>query len=428
MKGSLPAELLEVLERSATADYVTIDARGQPVAWPLTPRYTAGEGCIDVTVPRAEADARVALLFSDAEAMVLVQGTAHVEDRGGEQVDVHVLPERVYVWPGGDLDAEPRLYDAHVDEVRSGAQRGARGRPRAARGRRDVWDERLDALGARHPDAVLAFVGPDGFPFAVRVPVRADREAGLVLVDADPVGAPIEPGLACLCARHAPRRGAASTCSATSTRTAAVWSCCVAAAGRRRRRRALARPGARLMAGLTVAVTGPTGEIGRAFMRSLERSRDVGRIVGMARRPFDPAAHGWKRTEYRRGDVLDRALGRGARRGRRRRRPPRVRRRSRPAARPATSTSRARATSSRPRSPPGAKRLVYPSSVAAYGFPEDLDGLITEDMPAVGHARHPYSAHKAEVEEVLDEALSRRRDRARGSSGRASSPGPTRRR
>jgi nucleoside-diphosphate-sugar epimerase len=27
-------------------------------------------------------------------------------------------------------------------------------------------------------------------------------------------------------------------------------------------------------------------------------------------------------------------------------------------------------------------------------------------MPALGHARHPYSAHKAEVEEVLDEALS----------------------
>ena len=27
----------------------------------------------------------------------------------------------------------------------------------------------------------------------------------------------------------------------------------------------------------------------------------------MARRPFDPAEHGWKRTEYRRGDVLDRS-------------------------------------------------------------------------------------------------------------------------
>ena len=53
---------------------------------------------------------------------------------------------------------------------------------------------------------MLAFVGPEGFPFAVRVPVRADREAGLVRIDADPVGAPIEPGLACLCA-HAPEHG-----------------------------------------------------------------------------------------------------------------------------------------------------------------------------------------------------------------------------
>ena len=42
---------------------------------------------------------------------------------------------------------------------------------------------------------------------AVRVPVRAERDAGLVLVDADPVGAPIEPGLACLCADAPDRRG-----------------------------------------------------------------------------------------------------------------------------------------------------------------------------------------------------------------------------
>ena len=54
----------------------------------------------------------------------------------------------------------------------------------------------------------------------------------------------------------------------------------------------------------------------------------------------------------------------------------------------------------------GAQRLVYSSSVAAYGFPEDLDGLITEDLPALGHERHPYSAHKAEVEGVLADALS----------------------
>src|SRR5215211_7482911 len=156
MKGSLPAELVEVLERSATADYVTIDRRGQPVVWPLTPRYQAHEGCIDVTVARVEADDRVALLFSDVEAMVLVQGTAHVDDGGGQQLDVHVRPERVYVWPGGDLDAEPRLYDAHVEEVRSAHNEEPEVGHAPPQGGGIVWDERLDALGARHPDAVLA--------------------------------------------------------------------------------------------------------------------------------------------------------------------------------------------------------------------------------------------------------------------------------
>ena len=59
-------------------------------------------------------------------------------------------------------------------------------------------------------------------------------------------------------------------------------------------------------AGLTVAVTGPTGDIGRTAVRVLEERPEVGRIIGMARRPFDPAEHGWKRTEYRQGDILDR--------------------------------------------------------------------------------------------------------------------------
>jgi UDP-glucose 4-epimerase len=158
------------------------------------------------------------------------------------------------------------------------------------------------------------------------------------------------------------------------------------------------------MAGLTVAVTGPTGEIGRAFMRSLERSREVERIVGMARRPFDPAAHGWKRTEYRRGDVLDRgsveALVDGA---------DVVVHLAFVVVKASSETRHINVEGSRnvfeAAVAAGAQRLVYSSSVAAYGFPEGLDGLITEDVPALGHARHAYSAHKAEVEEVLDEAL-----------------------
>src|SRR3712207_1964493 len=58
--------------------------------------------------------------------------------------------------------------------------------------------------------------------------------------------------------------------------------------------------------GLTVAVTGPTGDLGIAIVEALERSRRVKRIVGMARRPFDPSELGWRKTEYRQGDVLDR--------------------------------------------------------------------------------------------------------------------------
>jgi UDP-glucose 4-epimerase len=155
--------------------------------------------------------------------------------------------------------------------------------------------------------------------------------------------------------------------------------------------------------GLTVAVTGPTGEIGKPFVGALERTRGVSRILGMARRPFDPAARGWRKTEYRRGDVLDRAAVdalcaeadvvvhlafvivqagdetrhlnvEGSRN-----------------VFEATVAARA-------------KRLVYASSVAAYGFPEDVE-LITEDVPARGHERHPYSAHKAEVEAVLQQCL-----------------------
>src|SRR5919206_3932645 len=57
--------------------------------------------------------------------------------------------------------------------------------------------------------------------------------------------------------------------------------------------------------GLTVAVTGPTGDLGIAVVSALERSRRVKRIVGLARRPFDPASEGWRKVEYRQGDVRD---------------------------------------------------------------------------------------------------------------------------
>ena len=53
----------------------------------------------------------------------------------------------------------------------------------------------------------------------------------------------------------------------------------------------------------------------------------------------------------------------------------------------------------------GTKRLVYASSVAAYGFHRDNPQPLTEDVPARGTAAHYYSAQKAEVEALLADTL-----------------------
>src|SRR5918912_2922329 len=66
---------------------------------------------------------------------------------------------------------------------------------------------------------------------------------------------------------------------------------------------------------LTVAVTGPTGDLGIAIVDALERSRRVKRVIGMARREFDPSSRDWKKTEYRQGDVQDRGSVRDAVKG-----------------------------------------------------------------------------------------------------------------
>ncbi len=155
---------------------------------------------------------------------------------------------------------------------------------------------------------------------------------------------------------------------------------------------------------LTVAVTGPTGEMGKAVVTALERSREVGRILGMARRPFDPRTLGWKKVVYRRGDVLDRRkvaalieeadvvvhlafIIMGSLKA--------SRRVNLNGSRNVFDESVAA----------GVKRLVYASSVAAYGFHGDNPQPLTEDVPARGTASHYYSAQKAEVEELLADAL-----------------------
>jgi nucleoside-diphosphate-sugar epimerase len=155
---------------------------------------------------------------------------------------------------------------------------------------------------------------------------------------------------------------------------------------------------------LTVAVTGPTGEIGRAFISALERAPEVDRVIGMARRPFDLAGHGWEKTEYRRGDILDREaveeLVEGA---------DVVVHLAFVIVAGGDESREINLTGSRnvfeATAAANAKRLVYTSSVAAYGFSRGMPDLLSEDDPVKGASRHPYSAHKAAVEEELAEAL-----------------------
>ena len=57
--------------------------------------------------------------------------------------------------------------------------------------------------------------------------------------------------------------------------------------------------------GLTVAVTGPTGTFGFGLLPLLQADDRIARIIGIARRPFDPDQSGWSKMDYRQGDVRD---------------------------------------------------------------------------------------------------------------------------
>src|SRR5205807_6153027 len=83
------------------------------------------------------------------------------------RIYVYVRPERVFVWPEGDVSREPELHDSHLEEVRSGHVEEEESGPPEPEGGPLRWDERLDELGARYPSAVLSFVAPDGFPFSI---------------------------------------------------------------------------------------------------------------------------------------------------------------------------------------------------------------------------------------------------------------------
>ena len=154
---------------------------------------------------------------------------------------------------------------------------------------------------------------------------------------------------------------------------------------------------------LTVAVTGPTGTFGFGLMPLLQDDDRVSRVVGVARRPFDAAAHGWTKMAYRQGDVRDPAALEEAFDG----------------AdvvvhlaflivggdRETTRGINVEGTLNafRAAAAAGARRFVYASSVAAYGFHPDNPVGMTEEWPTRPAARLFYAQEKAELEALLAE-------------------------
>src|SRR5829696_4811224 len=145
---------------------------------------------------------------------------------------------------------------------------------------------------------------------------------------------------------------------------------------------------------------------GLAVAEALERSRRVKRIVGLARRPFDPASEGWRKTEYRQGDVRDKKSVREAVRD-----ADVVVHLAFAIIGEGDLAQEINVDGSRhvfeAAIGAGAERICYASSVAAYGFHSDNPLWLTEAILPRGTREHYYSQQKAEVEGTLAHLLLR---------------------
>jgi nucleoside-diphosphate-sugar epimerase len=159
---------------------------------------------------------------------------------------------------------------------------------------------------------------------------------------------------------------------------------------------------------LTVAVTGPTGTFGFGLVPLLQSEPRVQRMVGIARRPFDPAAQGWTKMEYRQGDVREPAALQEAFAGA----DVVVHLAFMITGTASRETIRAinidgTLNTFRAAAAAGAKRFVYASSVAAYGWHSDNPIGMTEEWPTRPARRLFYGQEKAEVERLLAEESGR---------------------
>lgn len=241
----LPAELLEVLERSVTCEYVSRTSAGVPIAVPTTPYV--GDGTIDVSTglsypakaERARRDPRVALLFADPigngadrGAVVLIQGHAAVRDADLQgntdryirvsmaklpeafegqprfllrrlayyyaRIWIEVTPERVLWWADRDLQEQPQSWQAPGEVALAQSDPAPQGRRQGAWLDPPVdWRETAARALATLPLADLSVIDSDGYPLClpVKTGTLSDDELALEIG----AGAPLlAAGPACL--------------------------------------------------------------------------------------------------------------------------------------------------------------------------------------------------------------------------------------
>lgn len=143
-------------------------------------------------------------------------------------------------------------------------------------------------------------------------------------------------------------------------------------------------------------------------MPFLQADERIARVVGIARRPFDANEHGWSKMTYRRGDVRDRGALEEAFQG---------------AdvvvhlafmitgvaSRETIEQINVEGTLNafRAAAAAGARRFVYASSVAAYGFHRDNPVGMIEEWPARPAGHLFYAQEKAQIERLLEQEAAR---------------------
>lgn len=156
------------------------------------------------------------------------------------------------------------------------------------------------------------------------------------------------------------------------------------------------------MSGIDVTVIGATGDLGKPLLRRLEAESGISRIRAVGRTTFSPGSTGLTKTEFVQADVVDAAGIAEAMAGsdvvmhlaflifgrERDTRPINIG--------GCRNVFRAAAAS-------GAKRLIYASSAAVYGFYDDRPLPLTEDLPNRPNRNYVYTEEKVATEQILSD-------------------------